>query len=321
MVAMFSLLAGLVSWFSGAPQPLHLQGYVEGDYVRIGSPVAGTVAELDVREGDLVASGARLFALDQVTDRAARDQAAARLAQAEATLADMRKGKRPDELRAIAQQKAQAEASERLSEATLERQEALVRPGFATREALDQARAALDRDRAQVAQLSAEYRTALLGAREDEIVAQDAEIAADRAELAKAEKRLRDEAPTAPADSLVQKIYYRPGEYAAAGQPVVSLLPPANVKLVFFVPEPRLGALRVGQRIAYACDGCTRGATARISFIAAQVEYTPPVIYSVGSRDKLVMRVEARGFAHPLDLHPGQPVDVTIPLAAPPSAP
>ncbi len=313
---MFSLLAGLLSLFTGAASPLTLQGYVEGEYVRVGSPLAGTLAALDVREGDSVTAGAPLFALDTVTDRAARDQAAAGLAQDDAMLADLRKGKRPDELKSIAEQKAQAEASERLSAATLKRQEDLVRTGNAAQQALDQARSALDHDRALIRQLAADYRVARLGARPDEIAAQEDRVAADRADLAKADKRLRDDAPAAPAAAFVEKVFYRPGEVVAAGQPVVSLLPPANVKLVFFVPEPRLGAVQVGQVVAYACDGCAAGTTARISFVSSQVEYTPPVIYSVGSRDKLVYRVEARPLANPLALHPGQPVDVT--LAPPP---
>jgi HlyD family secretion protein len=307
---MFAVLTSFLSLFSATPAPLHLQGYVEGEYVRIGSPIAGTLTELNVREGDRVSEGATLFSLDTIADRAARDQAAAQLAQAEALLANLRKGKRPDELKAIAAQKTQAEASERLSLATLRRQEALVAPGYATRQALDQARASLERDRALVAQSAADLRVARLGGREDEIAAQEALVALNHAELTRAEKRLSDLAPPAPAAALVEKLFYRPGEYVEAGHPVVSLLPPANVKLVFFIPEPRLGRLAVGQNVAYACDGCAPGTQARISFIASQAEYTPPVIYSLGSRDKLVFRVEARPLADPLALHPGQPVDV-----------
>lgn len=311
---MMALLAGLLSIFTGTAEPesLRLQGYVEGDYLRIGSPISGTLAEVKVAEGGNVAKGAPLFSLDTVTDRAARDQAAAILAQAEAQLVNLKKGKRPDELKAIAAQKAQAEASERLSEATLRREEALVRRDFAAQAALDAARAALSRDRALVQQSAAEYRTALLGAREDEIIGQEALVEQRRAELAKADKRLLDLAPLAPDDAFVEKLFYRPGEYVAAGQPVLSLLPPANVKLVFFVPEPRLGAVQVGQQVAFACDGCPTGLTGRISFVATQAEYTPPVIYSIGNRDKMVFRVEARSLANPLALHPGQPVDVSV---------
>ncbi|KIL97656.1 putative Co/Zn/Cd efflux system membrane fusion protein [Paramagnetospirillum magnetotacticum MS-1] len=292
-------------------EPLRLQGYVEGDYVRVAPTGAGTLAKVMVREGDTVAEAAPLFALDTVIELAARDQAQADLDRAEAQLADLHKGKRPDELKSIAEQKAQADAALRLSEVTLTRQDVLARNDYASRARLDEARAALDRDRAQVRRLEAEYRTALLGARPDEIAAQEALVGQKRLELAKADKRLADLAPKAPAESLVEKVYYRVGEFVAAGQPVVSLLPPGNVKLVFFLPEPRLGALKPGDRVSYTCDRCAPG-EARVSFISTQAEYTPPVIYSVESRDKLVFRVEARGGA-PLALNPGQPVDIVVP--------
>lgn len=291
-------------------EPLRLQGYAEGEYVRVGPTSAGTLAQVMVKDGDRVAAGAPLFALDTVIERAARDQAKADLERAEAQLADLGKGKRPDELKSIAEQKAQADAALRLSAVTLKRQDALARNDFASRAKLDEARTALDRDRAQVRRLEAEYRTALLGARPDEIAAQEALVGQKRLELAKAEKRLADLAPHAPADALVEKVYYRPGEFVPAGGAVVSLLPPGNVKLVFFLPEPRLGALKVGDTVGYGCDRCPPG-EARVSFIATQAEYTPPVIYSVESRDKLVFRIEAR--AAGLALNPGQPVDVVVP--------
>lgn len=311
---MNAVLAGLLSLFTASPEPVRLQGYIEGDYVRVGTPIPGTVAELRVREGETVAAGAALFSLDTLAERAARDQAAAQLAQAEALLTNMRKGKRPDEVTSLAAQRESAEASERLSAATLHRQEALAGPGFASRQALDQARATLERDRAIVAQSSADLRVARLGARDDEIAAQEAAVANGRAVLASADKRLSDVAPVAPTAALVQRVYYRPGEFVSPGQPVVSLLPPENIKLVFFVPEPQLGRLTEGQTVSFACDSCAAGMKASISFIATQVEYAPPVIYSVGSRDKLVIRVEARPLAspHPPALRPGQPADVIV---------
>lgn len=308
---LLTCLVCLLPALSATAEPLRLQGYVEGDYVRVGSPSAGILARVAVKEGDRVAAGAPLFGLDALVEGAARDQAAADLERAEAQLADLRKGKRPDELKAIAEQKAQAEAALRLSEATLKRQDALARHDFASRARLDEARTAVAADRAGVRRLEAEYRVATLGARPDEIAAQEALVGQRRLELAKADKRLTDLSPPAPAEAGVEKVYYRVGEFVPAGQPVVSLLPPGNVKLVFFVPERRLAGLKVGDGVGWGCDGCKPG-EARISFVAAQAEYTPPVIYSVESRDKLVFRVEARGAGAPLPLRPGQPVDVRI---------
>jgi HlyD family secretion protein len=103
------------------------------------------------------------------------------------------------------------------------------------------------------------------------------------------------------------------GEWVPAGAPVVTLLPPGNVKVRFYVPEAQLGSVRVGQKVSVACDGCPRAVEAAIAFIAPQPEYTPPVIYSRENRARLVFMVEAR--PSPADaaaLHPGQPVDVRL---------
>lgn len=110
---------------------------------------------------------------------------------------------------------------------------------------------------------------------------------------------------------------WRPQE--PAGQPVLALLPPGNIKLRFFVPEAELSGIRLGQSLAARCDGCGAPLQVRVSHIAAQAEYTPPVIYSNAQRARLVFMVEAR--PEPADaarLHPGQPVDVDRPAAGTP---
>ncbi len=313
MIAEF--LASLLALFgAGEPVPTPLQGYVEGDYLRVGSPVGGTLDQVAVHRGGKVTQGQPLFRLDAATDTAARDQVAAQLAQAAAQLADLGKGKRPAELASITAQKAQAAADLDLSKLELQRQERLVRGDAAARATLDEARAGFARNQARVAQLIADYETATLAARPDRLSEAEALVAQRRAELAKAEQRLRDLAPPAPADAVVDDVLYRPGEVVPAGAPVVALLPAGNVKLIFFVPERRLGAVRLGQMLSIACDACPPGLTARIDRVSTQAEFTPPVIYSVGSRDKLVYRVEARPTGiDPLILHPGQPVDVFLP--------
>jgi HlyD family secretion protein len=104
---------------------------------------------------------------------------------------------------------------------------------------------------------------------------------------------------------------YRQGEWVAAGAPVVSLLPPENVKVRFFVPEPRLGAITVGDEVHVRCDACGPDLSAVISYVSPDAEYTPPVIYSREMRAKLVYLVEAEP-RQPTALRPGQPVDVTL---------
>jgi HlyD family secretion protein len=110
----------------------------------------------------------------------------------------------------------------------------------------------------------------------------------------------------------VQQIYFRPGEMVPAGRPVVALLPPANVKLRFFVPEGVLPKVALDETVRVACDGCAADLTARVSFIARTAEFTPPVIYSLEERAKLVFLVEARP-QRPEAFRVGQPVSIALP--------
>src|SRR6185503_12984326 len=116
-----------------------------------------------------------------------------------------------------------------------------------------------------------------------------------------------------PVAGLVQDTYFVDGEWVSANQPVVSLLPPQNIKVRFFVEERRLGSLRTGQAVSVACDGCPAPIAAQVSFISPQAEFTPPVIYSRQERAKLVFLIEARPAASDaVKLHPGQPMEVTL---------
>jgi len=290
-----------------------LQGYAEGEYVRVASPIAGQLARLNVARGSTVKAGDPLFTLEQENEAAARGQAEQQLRQAEAQYQNLLKGKRPEEIEAIQAQLAQAEASLKLSESNLSRQERLVSANFASKETLDAARSTRERDAARVSELKAQLAAARLAARPDEIRAAGAAVRAARDALAQAEWRLAQKSLRAPQDAVVTETLYYAGEWVPAGSPVVSLLPAANVKVRFFVPEPVLGSVRLGQAIAIRCDGCEQAIAATITYIAPQAEYTPPVIYSRENRAKLVFLVEARPApADAARLHPGQPVEVRL---------
>jgi HlyD family secretion protein len=308
-----ALIALAAAMGIGGDGPLQVQGYVEGEYVYVGAPVAGRLETLDVARGDRVGAGTPLFQLDRSSEQPARDDAAARLVRAEATLADLRKGKRPSEIESIQAQLAQAKAMLALSETKLERRKPL--GDAVSREDVEEASAEYERDQARVAELQAELETAKLGARADEIQAAEAEVKAARAQLAQAEWRLGELSQAAPKAGRVIDTLYRPGEWVAAGAPVISMLPPDNVKVRFFVPEPQLGAIQIGDEVQVRCDACPPDLTAEISFIAPEAEYTPPVIYSREMRAKLVYLVEAKP-RQPDALRPGQPVDVTLPMPA-----
>jgi HlyD family secretion protein len=133
-----------------------------------------------------------------------------------------------------------------------------------------------------------------------------------RANLQWSKTRLARRRAVSPADGTIQEVYYRPGETVPPGRAVMSLLPPGNLKIRFFVPEALLPDIKYGQTVDVSCDGCEKGLTAKVSFIAKSAEYTPPVIYSREERAKLVFLIEARP-AHPEKFRVGQPVTVTLP--------
>ena len=294
-----------------APTPGY-GGYVEGEYVRIGAPLAGTLARLDVRRGDTVAARAPLFVLESEQERAARAEAEARVAGAQAALANLEKGRRPAEVEAVRAQLAQARANAKASESDLARTRKLVAERFLPPQQLDSAVARRDGDSARVAELSAQVNVANLPARSDEIAAAKAEVRAASDALAQAQWRLDQKAQAAPVDALVADTLYRPGEYVVAGAPIVSLLPAGNVKVRFYVPESIVATVQPGATATVHCDGCAAPIDVRIDFVAPQAEFTPPVIYSRENRAKLVFLVEARPAQPNVQLRPGLPVEVTL---------
>jgi HlyD family secretion protein len=252
-----------------------MQGYGEADYIYLSSQDAGIVGELLVREGDTVEAGAQLFRLD--TERLGYGAQSAEAQRAAA---------------AAAVRTAQADAT--LAQRNYARGAQLARQGFYPRARLDADQAARDAANARLAQARRE-------------------ATAVGAEAGLAEERLSDLAGTAPAAGTIEQIFHRAGEVVAAGQPIVALLPPQNMKVRFFAPEAMLAQLPVGARVLVSCDGegCTEPFAARVSFVAREPQFTPPVIYSLDQREKLVFLVEAR-FDAPAPIRPGMPVDVRI---------
>ncbi|RJG07586.1 HlyD family efflux transporter periplasmic adaptor subunit [Noviherbaspirillum cavernae] len=291
----------------------YFPGYAEAEYVRLASPIAGALVKLHVQRGDRVEADAPAFVLEQDSERAVREAAAARARTARAQLDNLLKGRRPDELAVIRQQLAQAEAALQLSSATLARQRQLVADKFVSPSTLDEARSAEVRDQARVQESRAQLRVARLGARSDEIDAAQQELKAAEAQLAQAEWQVAQKTQRMPAAGVVNDVLYREGEYVQAGSPIISLLPPQNIKARFFVPETAVGALRIGQEVQLQCDGCDAPIPARISFVSNAPEYTSPLIYSTENRAALVFMVEARPAVDDARrLHPGQPVEARL---------
>jgi HlyD family secretion protein len=239
------------------------QGYIEGEYVYMASPLGGALTNLAVARGDEVKAGQLLFELECGSEAAAVQQAEKNLAQAKAKLA--------------------------LSEAEYARRKQL-RDGHlevVSAEELDQTRAQRDADQAQVE--------------------------AQKAALKKARWSFDQKRQFAPANAFVHDTLYRAGEWVAAGKPVVELLPPANIKVRFFVPQAALPKIKPGETASVTFDGGQHAYSATVNYISTQAEFTPPVIYSQENRAKLVFMIEAKfSPADAVELRPGQPVDVKL---------
>ena len=294
------------------------QGYAEGEFVLVAAPAAGQLVKRWVSRGQEVEAAAPLFALEQENEKASRRESGERVRNAEAKLANIGAGKRKPEIDAVAAQEAQAAAARELSVRQLKQQQGLFDKGYISQSSMDAARSNYERDIARVAETEAQIRLARMAiGRDKEIAAAQADVETARAVLAQSDWRLGQRAvsvpATAPAKVLVYDTFYSEGEWVAAGSPVVSLLPPGNLKLRFFVPETAVGALKIGQAVRAVCDGCSAPVAAKISYISRQAEFTPPVIYSREQRSKLVFLIEARPEpADALRLKPGQPLDVSL---------
>ena len=139
----------------------------------------------------------------------------------------------------------------------------------------------------------------------------EASLRTSEARLNSSQTRLARRKVASPVSGVVQQIYFRQGEMVPAGRPVIALLPPENIKLRFFLPETMVPAIAIGETVKVSCDGCAADLTARVSFMAQTAEFTPPVIYSLEERSKLVFLVEARP-EKPAALRVGQPVSVSL---------
>ena len=262
-----------------------------------------------------------LFAIDAELHAADVHTAAAQVAEARARLARLESAQqRREEVAVLEAQEKRAESAVALSSAELERVQTLFnRGGIASQAQLDVAKANAGRDRAGLEEVRRQITVARLASREEDIAAARQSLAAAEARRSAAETKLGRRRVAAPVAGTVQQIYFRPGELVAAGKPVVALLPPGNLKVRFFVNEATLPKLKYGDAINVRCDGCGDGITAKVSFISRASEFTPPVIYSLEERSKLVFLIEART-EQPERLRVGQPVSVTLAAGPAPGA-
>jgi HlyD family secretion protein len=276
-------------------------GYVVADDIYMTSPVAGTLASVAVERGQRVAAGAPLFQVDPTQRAAGADQARAQIATGEAQVNQQQAAlaKSREELAA-----AQADAARQGAQLKRMTAAQAEKPGSVAPVDVEQIRAAYES-----ALRRADAARAQLGSASAAIAAARAQVRGSEAGLTSAQRLLSELAPVAPAAGRIEDVMFKPGETVPANVPVVSIVPDGEVKVRFYVPQALAGAYKPGRKVAIACDGCPAGMSATVDFIASEPEYTPPVIYSLDARQKLVFMVEAVP-SSPRALVPGQPMDV-----------
>jgi HlyD family secretion protein len=294
--------------------PATLQGYVEGEFVHVASSIGGRLEKLRVQRGETVVAGAALFDLEATQEAAVVRQADETLSAAQAQLADASTGRRRPELAVIQAQLEQAGTAEKQSATQLARDTEQLAVGGIAKTQLESSQARHDVDAARVRELQRQLQVAELAARPEQIRAQTSQVAAAKAALDQTRWKLDEKHVSSASAGVIVDTLYREGEWVPAGSPVVRMLPPGNVKVRFFVPEPLLARFPVGRALSVHCDDCGAPVAATVSYVSPGPEFTPPIIYSNDTRSKLVFMLEARPASDAAPrLRPGQPVEISAP--------
>ncbi len=309
-----SLMAFAVSVFPslGEDAVPGFNGYVEADYVYVAASAPGRIESVGVTEGETVAQGQILLTLESTSQAAALRSAQASAAVAQANLDNLQTGGRAAEIEVARASLHRAEADQSLARSTLARSEQLFERGLVPPAQVDADRARLASADAQVEQLRAQLEVSLLPARDAQRIAAEASLEVARAQVALAQAALDDRVVASPISGQVERVFFVAGEVTAAGTPVISIFQPDNLKAIFFIPEPARAEFVIGDRLDLTCDGCARPLGARITRLASQPQYTPPILYSRDERERLVFKAEAviEGAS---GLLPGQPVTLWRP--------
>jgi HlyD family secretion protein len=312
----------LVLWLGvfrdgGRLEELTASGTVEATEARLGFQATGRVDSIAVREGDRVRAGDVLAFLDRTEAMARLDQARAQVEAARSGLQEMERGARPEEM---AQARAGRDiAEQQLADArrNLERTSNLFEGGAVSEENYEKAQVAFDVARGRYEQAGAQLELIEAGPRAERIEAQRAQLRQAEAGLRVAKSMLTNMTITAPHGGVVTVRHREPGETVPAGSPILTIMNPDDRWVRIFVREDRIGAVRVGTAASITADTWPeRSYEGRVTFIAAEAEFTPKNVQTTEERVKLVYAVKVSISGDPdLDLKPGMPADVRLDLA------
>jgi HlyD family secretion protein len=300
---------------SSLAAPATFYGYVIGEQVYFGPEEPGRLAELDVDKGHTVRMGAPLFAMDDVLEKALRNEADAAVTEAQSRLERLLVPRsQQEEIDILRARERSARSALKVAKRELDRAEDLPGESARVESQKDKAKAQKDAEKANYDAIRKQIQLAGSGAREEDAAIARSALKVAEARLAASEARLARKRVSAAVDGVIQEVYYRKGEIVPPGRPVVSVLPPNALRVRFFVKERSLPLFSVGAVVSVSCDGCGHPVTARVAFISQRVEFTPPIIYSNEERAKLVFMLEALP-GETNSLRVGQPATITLPSA------
>lgn len=293
-----------------------LPGYIEADLTSVASPVAGTLADLGVKEGQTVKMGDKLYMLENNREQAQLAEAEARKTQAESQTRNLSKGARKAELDTIRAKLRYAKAQLAQAQTQLKKTEALLKKNFIAEAQVEADRTAVQLAQAQVEEARASLRAAKEGARSDEQAAAAAMTDAAKAGVQQVQWLLQQKQVSAPIDGIVQEIFIRQGEFAQSGSTVLTLLQKDSLRVRFFVPNDLRPRFMPGSTFSVKISGCDKIMSAKTTRVSARPEYTNPLMFGPELRDRLSFLTEGRlEGSSGCSVPPGTPVGVIIPEA------
>lgn len=290
-----------------------LSGYSHGEFVYLSYSSTAKIEQLFIKKGDNVTPGQELVKIESFDAQNIFLRAEEKLSAESALLRNLESGERPEELDIIRAQIKKARSAESQVKRQLERYRNLYASRAISLAEWEDIRDELTQKGAQVEELINQLKARQLPARQDEISKQLSMVAAAKLERDKALWDVQQTTIVSPVNAKVFDIIYRTGERPTAGRPIISLLPPENIKVRFFIPEALLGKFKIGSKVKLICDGCAEPIPGVINYINPEAEFTPPVIYSTNRREKLIFMAEAIPALKQAGLMKiGQPFDVEI---------
>lgn len=290
-----------------------ISGYIEADMIRVAPAIGGPLLRLSVTEGQAVAVGDRLFQIESQPDAAEAVQAEAELSRAQANLSDISKGLRPEEIERLEARRQEIAARKRITARNLERTRKLVESKVVSDRVSDDTELADEQATAQLQQAEADLAVARMPARADQVAAAQAAVRSAEARQNMVKWRLEQKSGVSPIAGRVQELLFREGEYVPTGRAILTVMASDSLRVRFFLGARDLARTQMGAVVSVRVDGC-KPLPGRISRIADKAEYTPPILFDEGNREKLVFLVEARlapGGACE-GLRPGLPADVDL---------